>query len=162
METKLLNPNKMHEVRIVYKRPIYDSMPIAKNSNQAYEVFKSFIDFDTLDYKESFYLLLLTQTNSVLNCARLGVGDTAAVCVNIKEVFQLALMSNASGIILCHNHPSGKLNCSKADKVLTEKVKLSGQLISIQLVDHIIITSEGYYSLGDNEDILIPDNTLPF
>lgn len=160
--TEIRNENRMHEVAIVYKRPVFDSMPQISNSQDAYEIIKKFIDTETIDLKEFFWVLLLNRCNRVLGYSEIGKGDTHAVIVNVKEIFQLVLKTNASAIILCHNHPSGNLNKSKTDEELTEKINIIGQLFSITLLDHIIITSEGFYSFSKNGDILVPDNTLPF
>ncbi|KJJ39870.1 JAB domain-containing protein [Aequorivita vladivostokensis] len=162
MEAKKRDSKKMYEVGIVYKRPLFDTMPVIKNSCDAHTVLSELIDYDLVDFKEYFWVLLLTKSNRVLGFSQIGMGDTAGVVVNVKEIFQLALKTNASGIILCHNHPSGNLTSSKPDRTLTEKIKIAGNIFSIQLVDHIIITREGFYSLADNGDILVPDNTLPF
>jgi DNA repair protein RadC len=162
MEAKKRDSKKMYEVGIVYKRPLFDTMPVIRNSGDAHTVLSKLIDYDLVDYKEYFWVLLLTKSNRVLGFSQIGMGDTASVVVNIKEIFQLALKANACGLILCHNHPSGNLTSSKPDKTLTEKIKIAGNIFSIQLVDHIIITREGFYSLADNGDILVPDNTLPF
>lgn len=162
MEAKKIDSKKMYEVGIVYKRPLFDTMPMIKNSSDAHTVLSKLIDYDLVDFKEYFWVLLLTKSNRVLGFSQIGMGDTASVVVNIKEIFQLALKTNACGLILCHNHPSGNLTSSKPDRTLTEKIKIAGKIFSIDLVDHIIITSEGFYSLADNGDILVPDNTLPF
>ena len=162
MKAEKIDSKKLYEVGIVYKRPLFDTMPVVKNSKDAHSVLSKLIDYDLVDFKEYFWVLLLTKSNRVLGFSQIGMGDTAGVVVNVKEIFQLALKTNASGIILCHNHPSGNLTSSQPDKKLTEKIKLTATLFSMELVDHIIITSEGYYSLSDNGDIFEPDNTLPF
>ena len=144
------NRNSMNEVSIVYKRPLLDEMPNVKSSIDADEILKNVIDLDTLDYKEFFWVLLLNNCNSVLGFAEIGKGDTKGVIVNVKEIFQLTLTSNATSIILCHNHPSGKLKASISDKNITSKVKEIAELFSVTLLDHLILTSESYYSFADN------------
>lgn len=155
-------PSKMHEIGIVYKRPLYDTMPRMKSSSDAHSLLKKVIDSETIDYKEFFWVLLMNRSNCVLGYSEIGKGDTHSVIVNVKEIFQLALKANASGLILCHNHPSGNLKKSKVDEDITEKINVISSLFSITLLDHIIITSEGYYSFTDNGIILTPDNTLPY
>ena len=76
-------------------------------------------------------------------------GLTGTVC-DPKIIFQYALQTNASGIILAHNHPSGNLQPSQADIQITEKVREAGKLLDIALLDHLILTGEGFYSLTDN------------
>ncbi|MEO8111593.1 MAG: JAB domain-containing protein [Ginsengibacter sp.] len=69
--------------------------------------------------------------------------------VDPKIIFVAALKSNACNIIISHNHPSGNLQASGADKELTQKIKLAGQYLGIKLFDHIIVSSEGYFSFAD-------------
>jgi DNA repair protein RadC len=69
----------------------------------------------------------------------------------VRLIFQAAIKSNASGIIVCHNHPSGNLNPSESDTKLTQKIKEAGNLMDIQLLDHLILTTDdNYYSFADN------------
>ena len=69
----------------------------------------------------------------------------------MRLIFQAAIKSNASGIIVCHNHPSGNLNPSESDTKLTQKIKEAGNLMDIQLLDHLILTTDdNYYSFADN------------
>ncbi len=147
---------KLHEVGVTYKRPVFDTMPHVVSPYDAYEVLKGIIDKKTIDHKEFFWLLLLTQSNRVIGYAEIGKGNTTGVAVNIKEIFQLALMVNASGIIISHNHPSGNLKASKSDIELTKTVKKAGKLFSISLIDHLIVTSEYFISLSD-ENLIIDD-----
>jgi DNA repair protein RadC len=69
---------------------------------------------------------------------------------DIRIIFQAAIKANASGLIICHCHPSGNLNPSESDIKLTQKIKEAGNLMDIQLLDHLILTSESYYSFSDN------------
>lgn len=71
----------------------------------------------------------------------------------MKLIFIAAIKSNASGIILAHNHPSGNLNPSESDKALTTRAKNSGKILEIQVLDHIIITTDGYYSFADQGNL---------
>lgn len=149
------------EVSIIYKRPVFDSMPEIKCSQDAYSVFMRFIDPGILDYKEHFWILLLNRANRVLGISEISKGDTTGVIVNTKEIFQLALKGNATGLILCHNHPSGKLKYSKGDLNITESIYKIGKLLSIQLLDHLIITSENYLSFAD-ENLINQHDDMPF
>jgi DNA repair protein RadC len=64
-------------------------------------------------------------------------------------VFMAALKANACGLIICHNHPSGNLNPSRADEEITRKIKNAGDFLDLHLLDHIILSSEGFYSFAD-------------
>jgi DNA repair protein RadC len=80
----------------------------------------------------------------------LSEGGTTGTVIDAGPLFKLALLENAKGIILCHNHPSGNLNPSESDLSITRKLKQAGNLLEIQIMDHLIITSTGYYSMGDS------------
>jgi len=148
-EKKIHDPTSMHEVAIVYKRPLFDTMPHITNSEDVNSIIKEVVDLNTLDLKEFFWVLLLNNGNRVLGIAEIGRGDTKAVTVNVKEIFQLVIKTNAVGLVLCHNHPSGILKPSEADKAMTKKIKEASKLFSVSLLDHVIITSEDYYSFVD-------------
>lgn len=162
MKNSISENLELYEVNVVYKRPIYGSRPKINCSQQAYKLILELVDPNTIDYKEHFWVLLLTNGNSVLGFSEIGKGNTRSVAVNVKEIFQLCLKLNASGVILCHNHPSGTLKKSGIDQRFTDEVQRFARVLDISLLDHIIITSEDYYSFADSGDILVPDNTLPF
>lgn len=139
----------MHEVSIVYRRPLFDTLPKIRQSKSAYAILKTCIDEETIDFKEFFWVLLLNNNNRVLGFSEIGRGDISGVIVNVREIFQLALTTNAKAIILAHNHPSGSLTPSQADIGITERVHRIGEFMSISLLDHLIITSEYYVSFAD-------------
>jgi DNA repair protein RadC len=120
------------------------------SSKDSYKVFKEVFDADSIDWTETMIILALSNSNKVLGFYKLSSGGQTGVICDPKIVFQFALLSNASNIILSHNHPSGSLQPSKADKAITDKIKEAGKLLDIRLLDHLIITSEGYYSFADN------------
>ena len=78
------------------------------------------------------------------------MGGVASTLVDVKVVARKAIEHLASAIILVHNHPSGNLNPSQADDKLTRQLQQAAQLLDIRVLDHIIITSQGYYSYNDN------------
>lgn len=139
----------IHEVEVIYKRPRITTMPIILNCTDVVEIFRELITDDKIDLKEFFLVGLLSQSNHLLGVSKIGIGSTGETPVNIKEILQLAIKANASGVILCHNHPSGCLNPSKTDLHITKKIKEACKLCDIQLLDHILITSEGHYSFID-------------
>jgi DNA repair protein RadC len=107
-----------NEVQIHYKRPIFDCKSKVASSEDSERVLRSLIDPKRIDYKEFFWVLLLTNANQVIGVSEIAVGNTTGVSVNIKEIYQLALLANAPAIIVAHNHPSGKLTPSESDKKL--------------------------------------------
>jgi DNA repair protein RadC len=94
--------------------------------------------------------MLLTRSNKVLGIASLSKGGISGTVTDIRIILQYAIKANASGIILCHNHPSGNVQPSEADITITRKINESGNVMYVQLLDHLIIVPEGeYYSIGD-------------
>ena len=147
------NARRVYEIGIVYKRPLFESMVKISSSQDTYTFLKESVDMETIDLKEFFWVILLNRANSTLGFSEIAKGDTSGVVVNVKEIFQLALMVNATSIIICHNHPSGNLKASKTDYDITEKTRVIAELFSMKLLDHLILTSESYYSFADEGDI---------
>jgi DNA repair protein RadC len=98
---------------------------------------------------EQFWVLLLNRANQVVAKRMISTGGVAGTVVDVKMVFQPAIELLASGIILCHNHPSGNLQPSQADIDITRKIKRGATDLDIVLLDHIIISANGYYSFAD-------------
>jgi len=144
-------PNEIQEVQLHYVRPTVTSMPFIRDTNDAVSILRSFIDPSRIDLKEFFWVILLTHAHQVLGVSEVAIGDTNEVIINKKEIFQLALLSHASCVILSHNHPSGNVNPSKADIDLTSDIAAFGALVNIKILDHIILSSEDYFSFADNQ-----------
>ena len=119
------------------------------SSKDGYNVFREIFNADTIDWVEEAIVLCLNRANKVVGFYKLSVGGMSGTVMDPKIVFTVALNCGASSIIVAHNHPSGNLNPSDADVRITQKLKGAGELLDIQLLDHIIITDEGYYSFGD-------------
>jgi DNA repair protein RadC len=102
-----------------------------------------------LDRIEEFLVLCLNRANRILGWAKISQGGLSGTVADPKVIFQVALKSNACSIILAHNHPSGNVQPSEADIQLTRKLKDAGVLLDLPVLDHLILTSEGYYSFAD-------------
>ena len=98
---------------------------------------------------EEFWILLLNHANRKMSVEQISEGGQAGTVVDPKRIFKLALEQNAAGIILCHNHPSGNLSPSQADKDLTDKLVKAGKFLDIKVLDHLIIADENYFSFAD-------------
>ncbi|HSN48104.1 MAG TPA: DNA repair protein RadC [Flavobacterium sp.] len=98
---------------------------------------------------EEFWVLYLNNSNKVLFKSQQGKGGITGTMVDVRLVFKSALELGATALILCHNHPSGTLVASDADKQITRKLKAAGQNMDINVLDHIIITENGFYSFND-------------
>jgi DNA repair protein RadC len=99
---------------------------------------------------EEFWILFLNRSNRVINRMKLSQGGVSGTVTDVRMVMKKAVEYLASGIIVCHNHPSGNLNPSEADSKITQKIKEAGNLLDIQLLDHLIISDKDYYSFADN------------
>ncbi len=142
--------NEIYEVDVVYKRPAITSMKNIKGCEEAVELFRELITEEKIDLKEFFLVALLTRNNNILGVSKIGMGATNGTSVNVKEIVQLAAKTNASGVILCHNHPSGNLKASDNDILLTKRIKEVCSICDITLLDHIILTSESHNSIIDD------------
>ncbi len=98
---------------------------------------------------EEFWLLMLNRANSVIKKELISRGGVAGTVVDIKIIFKTAVDNHASSIIICHNHPSGNLKPSEADLKVTKNIKEAGKIMEIALLDHLIITENGFYSFVD-------------
>lgn len=100
---------------------------------------------------EEFWVLYLNNANKVIYKSQQSKGGIAGTVADVRLVFKTAFEHNAVALILCHNHPSGKLEPSKEDIKLTKKMKLAGQNLEIPVIDHVIIAENGYFSFADQE-----------
>ncbi len=98
---------------------------------------------------EEFWVLFLNNANVVLSKQCLSKGGLTGTLVDTRLVFKPALSHLATGIILCHNHPSGTLKPSDSDKQLTQKITQAGLSLDIKVLDHLIITEKAYFSFAD-------------
>ena len=116
------------------------------NSRDVYDIMKA----DLLDLpSEEFWILLLNRANNVIHKQKVSVGGISGTIADPKIIFKHALENSASSIILVHNHPSGNLNPSEADKKLTVKMKDAGNLLDISVLDHLIFSDGGFFSFAD-------------
>lgn len=98
---------------------------------------------------EEFWIVYLNNSNKVLHKNQLSKGGITGTLVDVRLVFKTAIEVGAVSIILVHNHPSGTLKPSEADKRLTKKMKIAGESLDIKILDHLIITENAYFSFAD-------------
>lgn len=121
---------------------------IKKNVITSPEIVASILMNELKDETQEFIKTLILNTqNELMRIVTITKGSSNSSYVEIKDIFKDAIKSNASKIILVHNHPSGQVDPSEADIALTERVKIAGELLSIELVDHIIIGNGVFTSL---------------
>ena len=103
--------------------------------------------------KEYFMILLLNQAHKIIHTETLSEGGITGTIADPRVIFRTALMHGATSFIICHNHPSGQLRPSNMDDQLTQKVKDGAKVFDLHLVDHIIVSTEGYYSYAEQSNI---------
>ena len=99
---------------------------------------------------EEFWAIYLNQSNKVIRKERLSAGGITGTLVDVRLIMKGALLCNATGMIISHNHPSGNEKPSGDDNRITEQIKKAADTLNIRLLDHVIITSNTYYSYVDN------------
>ena len=98
---------------------------------------------------EEFWIVYLNNSNKVIYKDQLSKGGLTGTLVDVRLVFKRGIELNATAIILCHNHPSGKLQASTADKQITAKLVKAGETLDIKVLDHLIVTENAYFSFAD-------------
>jgi len=117
------------------------------SSRDAFEILQPIIG--ELEHEE-FWILYLNNANKILHRSQLSKGGLTGTLVDVRIVMKKALELGAVAIILSHNHPSGTLKPSQADKEVTQKLRSAAQALDIKILDHLIITQKDYYSFADN------------
>jgi DNA repair protein RadC len=142
--------NAIAEVEIKYNSIIpKDQRVKISQSKDAFKVLQSIWNLDLIEYQEHFWLLLLNRSNEVIGTKCISQGGVSSTIVDVRILFCLALKCNASAILIAHNHPSGNLNPSIQDKELTKKITSASKFLDIALLDHLIVTKDGFYSFQD-------------
>ena len=138
---------QISEIKVSYK-PINNRVKISSSKN-VYETLLSIWSEDTIELLEEVKILLLNKANEILGVYHLSKGGVSGAFVDIKLVLSIALKGNASSLIIAHNQPSGNIKPSQNDIALTKKVKDGAKLLDLVLLDHLIITTNSYYSFSD-------------
>ena len=143
-------PTTVTEIKMIYHNRIKASeRPQIKGSHDAYRIFAENWS-EQLGLIEEFVILLLDRSNRVMGRHLVSMGGLAGTVVDAKIIFACALKARASSIILAHNHPSGNLRPSQADKDLTRKLTEGGKLLDLAILDHLILSPDGgYWSFAD-------------
>lgn len=149
---------QISEIELVYRSKVkHSDRPRVADSSSAYVVLRHAWDENKLDFIEQFKVMLLNRANRVIGICDISTGGISSTIADPRLILVAALKSGASGLILAHNHPSGNLSPSEADKKLTQKVKEATALFDTNMLDHIILSSEGYYSFSDDQSYNVPD-----
>lgn len=144
--------NKVAEVELKYK-PTKQKRERITTSDDAYQYLRKAYDEDTIQYKEYFKVLLMNCKGEALGWTCIAEGGLTQTPVDIRLIFQAALLANATTIILSHNHPSGSVTPSSYDKELTNTAVNAGKLLNIRVADHLILSQNNYYSFNNNGEL---------
>jgi DNA repair protein RadC len=123
-----------------------DEKPKVVTSSDAATIFKPLLS--DLPHEE-FWVLLLNRNNLLIDKMQVSQGGLSGTIIDVRIILKMALDKLACSIILCHNHPSGNLNPSEADKEITKKIKEAGKHMDIPVLDHLIIANDAYFSFAD-------------
>ena|SRR5665647_2896116 len=141
-------PELIAEVQISYSSNIKakDRIKIT-GSHDAADAFRAI--WPAYEHIEFSYMLMMNRQNQILGYHQLSKGGMTGAVVDVRVIFQVALKACCTSIIIAHNHPSGNLQCSDADRKISRQIKEAGAIMDIPLLDHLILTSDSFYSLAD-------------
>ena len=140
---------KVSEIKVSYSNK--NTVKIKVTGSQIiYDLILSQWNSNIIEYQEEVKIILLNRSNIVLGIYEMSKGGITGSVVDIRIILGIALKCGASCIIMVHNHPSGKLVASDADKTITRKLKQACELLDVNLLDHLIISKDGYFSFADN------------
>ncbi len=150
MDTATFSNLSVAEIEITYRNPVKPSQRAKiTRSQDCYELLLANWG-NTIELYEDFYVLLLNNANRAMGLVKIGSGGVTGCVVDVKKVFSIALAAGSvSSMVLSHNHPSGTLSPSLQDISITKRIVEAGKLLDIKVVDHLIVTSEGFYSFAD-------------
>ena len=144
--------NELAEIRVSYSTKNSEKHKIT-SSSKAFDLLFDSWSKETIELQEEFKVMLLNNSNEVLGIYPLSKGGITGCVVDVRLVFAVALKCNATGMILAHNHPSGKLKPSNEDILITKKIKSGSTILDILLLDHLIITKNGFFSFSDEGNL---------
>ncbi len=160
MEHEFLWPrgNAVSCMKLLYQSRIKSAeRPKITSPHDAVEIFRRYWDHTIIGQREEFKCIFLTHQYQVLAVAEIGIGDNKSITVNRKLIFSIAYQLNANLIIGCHDHPSGFVSPSNADKSFTRRLRLSAHVLNFGILDQIIISPyKQYFSFVAHD--LIPWN----
>ena len=139
------------EVELHYVSPPLETLRKANGTQAVVNVIRDFYNPKRIHLKEFYWAVFLTKTNAVLGIAEIAVGRQHSVQVNTKEIFQLALKTNASRLVIAHNHSSNdSIKASESDIKHSQELKYIAEILDIELMDSIILSSRFHFSLAAN------------
>lgn len=140
--------NKLAKTYILKKADSSLQKVVMTNSDDVVKFARQFY-FDDIEIFESFFIILLNRVNNTIGYVKISQGGTAGTVVDLKLIAFYAIETLSSSVILVHNHPSGNTKPSDADKTITKKVNEGLSLFDINVLDHVILSKESYFSFAD-------------
>ncbi len=141
---------KIPQVKLTYCSDVKASeKPKILQSSESADIFRASFEDGEIEFQEYFKIMYLDRGHKVNGIHTASIGGIETTIIDIKVIFTGALLAKASAIIVCHNHPSGDLRPSPQDDSITRRIAEAGEILSIKLLDHIIITEDGYFSYAD-------------
>lgn len=137
------------EIKVSYSTNQVDKIKLT-NCKEVFEFILSRWNLDIIEFQEECKIILVNRANFVLGIYELSKGGISGTIVDIRIILSIALKCTASGIILVHNHPSGNLKSSEADRKITRKLKDACDLLEISLIDHFIISRTDFFSFAQD------------
>jgi len=150
--SKIKQMEKANEIKISYsQKSNTKNLLKITSSTEANQIIQNSWDKDNIELFETFKVIYLNNSNVVKGISTISTGGITGTIIDIRMIFATALKTLSTAIILTHNHPSGTLRPSDADKRMTEKIIKAGELLDIKILDHLIVTpNKDYYSFADN------------
>lgn len=139
------------QLGILLEEEALNQLPVLRSSKDIAVYLRKRLQHES---RESFIVVYLNKANRVLATEVVSTGGVTGTIADPKIIFKRALELQASHLILSHNHPSGNLRPSEADRKLTDKIKQAARLIDMEVIDHIIVSDQGYYSFADSGDMI--------
>jgi DNA repair protein RadC len=140
--------SKLPQISLKYDKGTFQREKIS-SSRESFDLLQRLFNSDTIDLCEQFMVLLINRANNTIGYFNLSTGGVSATVADPKLIYATALTTGASAMIIAHNHPSGNLKASKEDIDLTRRLKEAGNMLDIQVLDHIILADGRYLSFSD-------------
>ncbi|AXG69590.1 hypothetical protein KORDIASMS9_01815 [Kordia sp. SMS9] len=141
--------NLIGEIQLNYIKQKDIELEKITSSRHVNECVRKFFPLEQINHREYMYALYLNNSNRITGYYLISIGGITGTLVDVRVVLQAALLSNSVAMILVHNHPSGTLKASAADKAITKKMAHACSVLDIKLLDHLIITEDSYMSFAD-------------
>lgn len=150
-ETKSMQIEAVMEIVRRYQRERLGQRVKVTSSSVVFDVMRP--EIANLPHEE-MWAIFLNQANQIIGLFRASEGGTSATVCDIKKIIRQAILARAEGLILCHNHPSGNLMVSRQDDNVTQKMKEACATLDLRFLDHVVVTTEGFYSYRDSARII--------